>query len=81
MTTSSNPHPPPGWASRVLFRTGGPKQFCWFNYPGLFEPKSAEVTAHRLLCEGLNVLVCTSDEFELIGLPRTYDADEYFAPA
>jgi len=77
MTTSSNPIPV--WTSSVLFRIGGTQAFCWFNYPGEYEPRAAEAAAQKLRCEGLTVLVCTSEQFHELGLPQTYAADEYFA--
>lgn len=77
MTTSSNPRTT--WTSSVLFRIGGARAFCWFNYPGEYDPRAAEAAAQNLRCEGLTVLVCTSEQFNELGLPQTYAADEYFA--
>ena len=77
MATSSNSSP--SWTSNVLFRVGGHQAFYWFNFPGAYEPRAAEAAAHRLRCEGLVALVCTSDQFHEIGLPHSFAADEYFA--
>ena len=81
MTASSNTSPPLAWTSRILFRIGGTGEFHWFEYPGEHDPRAAQAAAQKLLCDGLNVLVCTTDEFNEIGLPHTYTADEYFSPA
>jgi len=81
MAASSNTYLPPAWTSRILFRIGGAGEFHWFEYPGEHDPRTAQAAAQKLLCDGVNVLVCTSDEFAQIGLPHTYTADEYFSPA
>jgi len=81
MAASSNPPPEPAWTTRVLFRTGGVGDFCWFSQPVEYVPRAADAVARMLRCQGLEVLVCTSDEFKEIGLPQTFAAEEYFSPA
>ena len=63
----------------VLFRTGGTENFRWKRtLANHCTNQSAEAEANRIRRMGYKVLVCTLEEYNEIGIPHTYNADEYY---
>ncbi len=64
--------------SRIIYRIESGSRFEWHVTSGPVVLGLARNTALQLKSNGIEVLVCTTEEFEKKGLPETYEADEYF---
>ena len=66
---------------KVLYRTGGTENFQWRVIFTCFRHiEEADEKFDELRRMGYKALLVTWDEWENIGLPITYNADEYFPP-
>jgi len=64
--------------SRIIYRIESGSRFEWHVTSGPLVLGLARNTALQLKSNGIEVLVCTTEEFEEKGLPETYEAEEYF---
>ena len=73
MTTDSK-----RWASRVLIRIHGQHAAQWYVLEDTLLPDKADEEAASIRYNGVTTLICTEEEFDLLGLPTTPHGDEYF---
>ena len=73
MTTDIN-----RWASRVLIRIHGQRAAEWYVLEATLSPEQADDEAASIRYNGVTTLICTEEEFNLMGLPKTLNGDEYF---
>ena len=73
MTTDSK-----RWASRVLIRIHGQHTAKWYVLEDTLLPDKADEEAASIRYNGVTTLICTEEEFDLLGLPTTPNGDEYF---
>lgn len=65
--------------SMVIYRTGGTENFKWNAVAGTFtSSRHADQEAQEIRRMGYKAITITVAEFEANGLPKTYNADEYF---
>ena len=66
------------WASRVLIRIHGQHTAKWYVLEDTLLPDKADEEAASIRYNGVTTLICTEEEFNLMGLPKTLNGDEYF---
>jgi hypothetical protein len=66
---------------RVIYRTGGTAAWAWHEALVSLSYEEAEETADAVRRGGRRAFIATEAEFRTLGLPATYEADEYFPPA
>jgi hypothetical protein len=66
------------WASRVLIRIHGQHAAQWYVLEDILLADEADEEAAFIRYNGVTALVCTEEEFDLLGLPTTPNGDEYF---
>jgi len=62
----------------VLMRLGNFERFDWFHseHPMTFD--AAYKQRNELTAEGYRCVIVSLHEFECVGTPKTFEADEYF---
>lgn len=63
---------------KILYRVGDEDRYEWMALDGEYDPDEAYDKLNRLMLSGLEAIVCTGSEYYEIGIPETYDAEEYY---